>query len=324
MDAGDDAATTGTEAGPAAVAPGGATAPAAPAASAPGAPEPVGFVGLGSIGRPMVESLLRAGIPAVVNDLDPAAVDAVVAQGATAAATLAELAAAADVVGVCVPADEHVRTVLDGPDGLLAHLRAGAVVAIHSTVLPETVLWARDAAAPGGVAVVEAAVTGGFLAAAEGRSTFLLGGEPADLERIGPLVEACGAATVHAGDLGSASRLKLCVNLQTYATFSGVFEAATLVRRLGLPLDALKDVMRANGQLSEAVDAYLLLHQLDDATLADPSMQDRLEGFAAIIGKDLHLIQQLADQAGVDVPVAELAGRQARRTYFLEVPPDAR
>ncbi len=71
MDAGDDAATTGIEAGPAAVAPGGATAPAA---SAPGAPEPVGFVGLGSIGRPMVESLLRAGIPTVVNDLDPAAV----------------------------------------------------------------------------------------------------------------------------------------------------------------------------------------------------------------------------------------------------------
>jgi 3-hydroxyisobutyrate dehydrogenase-like beta-hydroxyacid dehydrogenase len=285
-----------------------------------GGSTPVGFVGLGSIGRPMVESLLRAGVPTVVNDLDQAIVAQLVELGAEPAASLTELAERARLVGVCVPADEHVRAVLGGPDGLLARLPEGAVVAVHSTVLPETVLWADTEARSHGVAIVEAAVTGGFMAAAEGRSTFLLGGDPAVIEELSPMLDACGEVRVHAGELGQASRLKLCVNLQSYATFMGVCEAATLATRLDLPLDALKAAMRANGQLGELVETYLLLHEFSPETLADPGTRAALEGYAAIIEKDLDLIAALADGAGVPVPAAELAGRLARRVYFLEDP----
>lgn len=280
----------------------------------------VGFVGLGAIGAPLVESLLRAGVPVVVFDLDSAAVDRLVAAGAQAAASLADLGGRARIVSVCVPADTHVRAVLDGPDGLLAHLAAGSVVAIHSTVLPETVQWAAEAAAAYGIAVVEAALTGGAAAAAEGRSTFLLGGDPSAIEQLAPLLDACGDVCIHAGELGQASRLKLCINLQSYATFMGVFEASMLAKKLDLSLDALKTAMRANGQLSEMTGNYMLLNDFSESDLANPGTRQVLDGYAAIIEKDLDLIVRLADEAGVPVPAAELASQLARRVYFLEAP----
>ena len=288
----------------------------------PGEPAPtdatsgfaIGFVGLGSIGRPMVESMLRAGVPTVVFDLDRAVVDELAALGAEPADDQASLAAATSVVGVCVPADAHVRAVLDGPDGLLAHLPAGSTVAIHSTVRPETIAWAADTAAAHGTTVVEAALTGGFMAAAEGRSTVLLGGDEADFAPLEPLLDACSAARIHAGPLGSAVRLKLCLNLQTYVTFAGVFEAARTAKEVGLGLDPLLAAMRANGQLPEMVEGYLILHQLSDRDL--DAMQDQLAGYAAIIEKDLGLIAELAAAAGVDIPAAELARSRAGTVYF--------
>ena len=282
--------------------------------------ETVGFVGLGAIGAPLVESMLRAHLPIVVYDLDTAAVERMTSAGAVAASSLADLAGRCSLVSVCVPADAHVRAVLDGADGVLAHLAAGAVVAIHSTVLPETTAWAAAAAEPYGVAVIEAAVTGGAAMAAHGRSTFLLGGAAADIERLEPVLAACAGVRIHAGPLGMASRLKLCINLQTYATFMGVFEAATLATELGLPLDALKTAMQANGQLGEMTRNYMVLFDLGEAQLTDPATRTFLEGYASIIEKDLDLITRLAAEAAVPVPTAELAGRLARRVYRLEEP----
>lgn len=283
-----------------------------------GTPEPVGFVGLGAIGGPLVESLLRAGVPVIVYDVDADAVGRMVEAGADSATSIPDLAARARLVSVCVPADAHVRTVLDGPEGLLAHLARGSVVAIHSTVAPETTQWAAAAAQPFGVAVVEAAVTGGAAAASEGRSTFLLGGDPDAIAQLEPLLAACGNVRIHAGELGQASRLKLCINLQSYVTFMGVNEAATLARSFGLPIDALRTAMNANGQLGELTRGYMLLHDMSEADLANPGTQQFLAGYAAIIEKDLGLIVELAAAAGVAVPAAELAGENARRVYFLE------
>jgi 3-hydroxyisobutyrate dehydrogenase-like beta-hydroxyacid dehydrogenase len=281
-------------------------------------PPRIGFVGLGAIGRPLVESLLRAGVPTVVHDLDHDAVAHVVAQGAEAAASPRDLAARSRVISVCVPADDHVRAVLDGSDGLLAHLPRGAVVAIISTVMPTTIEWAAQEAARYGVAVVEAAITGGTMAAAEGRSTFLLAGDQHHIDALAPLLDSCGAARVVVDRLGDANRLKLFLNLQSYATFTGVFEAATLARAIGLPLDALKAAMAANGQLGELVENYLLGHDFTPDQLEDPAINGILEGYAAIIEKDLDLVARLADDAGVPVESARLARRLARRVYFLE------
>jgi 3-hydroxyisobutyrate dehydrogenase-like beta-hydroxyacid dehydrogenase len=97
-----------------------------------------------------------------------------------------------------------------------------------------------------------------------------------------------------------------------------VFEAATLAAQLGLSLDALKAAMRANGQLGEMVETYLLLHEFSEEDFANPETRAVLASYATIIEKDLDLIVRLAESVGVDVPASQLAGRLARRVYFLE------
>ena len=277
----------------------------------------IGFIGIGLIGRPLVESMLRAGLRPTVFDLDPVPLEAVVAQGAVGAGSVAEVGRSSDVVGICVPADAHVRAVLDGPDGLLANLAAGAVVAIHSTVLPETVAWAAAEAAPHGVRIVEACLTGGHVAAAEGRTTFLLGGDPEDIAALEPILSACGETIVQAGPLGNANLLKLCLNLQTYVSHLGVAEAVRLAKDLDLPVGGLKEAMRANGQLGQMSEMFFGLHELPDSVIEDRNILPMRRTSGAIIEKDLELMRLVGEQHDVDLPARDLAEAQFLRTYLL-------
>jgi 3-hydroxyisobutyrate dehydrogenase-like beta-hydroxyacid dehydrogenase len=277
----------------------------------------IGFIGVGLIGRPLVESMLRAGLRPTVFDLDPEPVRALVALGAVGAGSVAEVGRSSDVVGVCVPADAHVRAVLDGPDGLLANLAEGAVVAIHSTVLPHTVDWAATEAGRGGVRIVEACLTGGHLAAAEGRTTFLLGGDPADIAALEPVLSACGETLVQAGPLGNANLLKLCLNLQTYVSHLGVAEAVRLAKDLDLPVGGLKEAMRANGQLGRMGEMFFGLHELPDSIIEDRDILPMRRTSGAIIEKDLELMRLVGDEFDVDLPARDLAEAQFHRTYLL-------
>jgi 3-hydroxyisobutyrate dehydrogenase-like beta-hydroxyacid dehydrogenase len=277
----------------------------------------IGFIGIGLIGRPLVESMLRAGLRPTVFDLDPGPLQTVVDQGAAGAGSVAEVGRSSDVVGICVPADAHVRAVLDGPDGLLANLAAGAVVAIHSTVLPETVAWAAAEADPHGVRIVEACLTGGHIAAAEGRTTFLLGGDPADIAALEPVLSACGDTLVQAGPLGNANLLKLCLNLQTYVAHLGVAEAVRLAKELDLPVGGLKEAMRANGQLGQMTEMFFGLHELPDSIIEDRNILPMRRTSGAIIVKDLELMRLVGEQHDVDLPARDLAEAQFLRTYLL-------
>jgi 3-hydroxyisobutyrate dehydrogenase len=283
----------------------------------------IGFIGIGLIGRPLVESMLRAGLAPTVFDLDAEPLQAVVGQGATGATSVAEVARSSDVVGICVPADAHVRAVLGGPEGLLANLGAGAVVAIHSTVLPETVVWAAAEAAPHGVRIVEACLTGGHVAAAEGRTTFLLGGDPADIAALAPILSACGETLVQAGALGNANLLKLCLNLQTYVSHLGVAEAVRLAKDLDLPVEGLKEAMRANGQLGRMGEMFFGLHELPDSIIEDRNILPMRRTSGAIIQKDLELMRLVGERHGVDLPGRDLAEAQFFRTYLLPDESDA-
>jgi 3-hydroxyisobutyrate dehydrogenase len=261
--------------------------------------------------------MLRAGLRPTVFDLDPQPLEAVVSQGAVGATSVAEVARLSDVVGLCVPADAHVRAVLDGPEGLLANLADGSVVAIHSTVLPETVMWAATEAARHGVRIVEACLTGGHFAAAEGRTTFLLGGEPSDIAALEPVLSACGETLVQAGPLGNANLLKLCLNLQTYVSHLGVAEAVRLAKELDLPVEGLKEAMRANGQLGRMGENFFGLHELPDSIIEDRNILPMRRTSGAIIQKDLELMRLVGEGQGVDLPGRDLAEAQFLRTYLL-------
>src|SRR5262249_39593241 len=191
--------------------------------------------------------------------------------GARAARSSAEVAAASDVVGVCVQTDAQVRDVISGAGGLLAGAKPGLVIVVHSTILPSTVHAMNALAAGHGVEVVDACVSGNTRAA-DPMFKLYVGATAAQLEKLRPYLSAIAAERViHAGELGSGRKAKICLNLVTYLQWLAAFEGSTLARAAGLTIDMFEKVGRSNGQLTDMMVAYLGGHKLtESARKADP------------------------------------------------------
>jgi 3-hydroxyisobutyrate dehydrogenase-like beta-hydroxyacid dehydrogenase len=277
-----------------------------------------GFIGLGNIGRPMARRLVAAGLDTTVYDLQQEPVRELVAAGARAAATPREVAVASDYLGVCVRDDADLRAAMLGPDGALAGAAPGAIVAVHSTVQPATILALAEAAAARGVVVVDACITGGAAGAAQGSLTVMTGGDAAHLERIRPALAAFAKTIVHAGPLGSGAKLKLCNNLMTYLAWTAAYEATRLARAAGLSQEVFETVTRSNGNLTDPMLAFLALHKAPEATRRSEGFQATVRGFVELAEKDLAATLALARGCGLALPGAALASQIMARVYGLD------
>ena len=244
----------------------------------------VGVVGLGAMGLPIAGHLARAGVPVVVADLDEVAVRTCVDQGMTAADGPADLAARSDVVLVVVPSDDDVRAVCEGDTGLLAGARPGCVVLLCSSVRPDT-CEAVTAAAPSGVGVLDAALTGGVRGAENGRINLLVGGDPEALDRVRPALAAWTSSVHHLGPLGAGQVGKTVNNLIHWAQIAAIVESLELGRRYGLDVPTLR---RA---LLDGPTASRTLAELE---------QMRFTWHA----KDLANAEVMAEAVGLPLPVA--------------------
>ena len=278
----------------------------------------VGFIGLGNQGKPIAAHLAPAGFETTVYDLDAEPVQELVAGGARAAASPREVGERADVIGICVPADEHVRAVVYGTDGLLASVKPGAVIAIHSTVLPGTAVEIAEAARAHGVAVLDACVTGGHERAKQKQITYMVGGDVDALERARPMLEATSMKVVHAGELGNGAKLKLCINLVTYIQWAAAYESFVLAKAIGLPQEVLEEVGQSNGQLTSMMIAYRAGLKLPDAVRQSPPFQKQMRSHMTIAEKDLAWVLSLARQAEVSLPVGGLVSQLMARIYGVE------
>jgi len=277
-----------------------------------------GFIGLGNQGRPIAENLVAAGHPTRVYDLSPEPVEALVRAGATAATSPRDLAENSDVIGICVPEDHHVRSVMEGPEGVLAGCARGAVVAIHSTILPETAEALAEAGAECGVAVLDACVTGGAARAKQHQLTFLIGGAAEALERARPVLEVSAVKLIHAGPIGSGAKLKLCINLITYIQWAAAQESFTLARAVGLPQDVLEEAGLSNGQITPLMQSFLALHKAPEEARKSEAVQASLRGFMQVAEKDLAWALTLARRADVSLPVGSLVSQLMARIYGVE------
>lgn len=265
---------------------------------------PVGFVGLGNIGRPMALRLAAdRGTDLVVHDIAPEPVAELVAAGARAAGSVAELARVCDVVCVMVRDDDQVREVLAHVVGVAAE---GTVVVVHSTVAPDTPRQLAVVARTYGVGVVDAPVSGGAMGAADGSLAILVGGDEERVARVRPVLEVMGSKVVHAGPIGAGTAMKLARNLLHFVAFTAATEAQRLAEAAGLDLVALGDVVRHTDAITGGPGA--IMHR---DTTAPPARKDFwygvLDHVRALGEKDLSLATGLADQLGVEVPLARLA-----------------
>ena len=277
-----------------------------------------GFIGLGNIGEPMAERLIAAGIPTTVFDVRESAMQTLSDAGAETANSCRELAAGSDVIGVCVRDDADVRDAVLGDDGALAGAAAGSVIAIHSTILPSTVIEVGAAAAERGGGVLDACITGGAAGARQGTLTYIVGGEKAHLERCRPAFESSAKQIIHTGALGSGAATKLCNNLMTYQGFLAAFEATLLARSAALSQDALEEVGRSNGNLNDQQLAFLALHKVPAEQRTSDSFQQMLRGFLDLADKDLRVTLAFAREHGVALPGTGLCQQVMARVYGVE------
>lgn len=279
-----------------------------------------GFIGLGNIGKPMASHLAPAGFETTLFDIDDAPLRELVAAGASAAGSPREVGERCDVIGICVPNDEHVTSVVTGPDGILAGAAAGTVIAIHSTILPRTVQALAVAAAQTGVFVVDACVTGGDQRAAAGTLTYLVGGDAAAIQAVRPFLEPSSENIVVAGALGDGAKLKLAINALTYIQWAAAYEAFTLAKASGLDPAVFEEAGRANGQLTELQTRYLTSHKLSEEAAASEGFQKLVTGHMRTAEKDLTWALQLARESGISLPVTGLVSQLMARIYRVDDP----
>jgi 3-hydroxyisobutyrate dehydrogenase-like beta-hydroxyacid dehydrogenase len=267
----------------------------------------VGFIGLGNIGKPM--ALRLASAPAeqeldlCVYDVARAPLAELEDAGATVAAGVADLASRVDVVCVMVRDDDQVRDVLGE---VLGVARDHTTVVVHSTVAPDTPGQLADTAARHGVKLVDAPVSGGAMGAADGTLAILVGGTDEAFAACSGALARMGSMVVHAGLVGSGTKMKLARNLMHFVAFTAATEAQRLAEASGLDLKALGEVVRHTDAITGGPGA--IMHRETTAPLAtDDFWFGVFEHVRALAEKDLRFATELADQLGVDVPLAELA-----------------
>lgn len=204
----------------------------------------VGVIGLGTMGLPMATALAGSGHRVVAYDVSASAMERAAAIGAVPASSPAGVGGSTEVVLLSLPTPAHVETVVTGPDGVLAHPRAGLVVLDTSTVDPETTRRMAGYADAAGVAYLDAPVLGRPDAC--GRWTFPVGGDPAALDRARPALEPLGTP-VHVGPPGTGNAVKLLNNLMFGAINAITAEAMAACEAAGVPPRAFFETVADSG-----------------------------------------------------------------------------
>ncbi|NHC23141.1 NAD(P)-dependent oxidoreductase [Nocardioides sp. IC4_145] len=274
----------------------------------------VGFVGLGSIGKPMALRLAAGeALDVHVYDVATGPLAELEAAGAKVGGSVAEVAAAVDVLCVMVRDDDQVRAVLDEA---LTTAREGMVFVVHSTVAPGTPSELADLAARSGVRLLDAPVSGGPMGAADGTLAILVGGEDEAFAAARPALEAMGTKVVHTGPVGSGTRFKLARNLMHFVSFTAATEAQRLAEAAGLDLKALGDVVRHTDAITGGPGA--IMHRETAAPIAPDDFWHGVFSHVVALGeKDLGFAVALADELGVEVPLARLAEQRLRKGLGL-------
>jgi 3-hydroxyisobutyrate dehydrogenase-like beta-hydroxyacid dehydrogenase len=262
----------------------------------------LGYIGLGKMGEPMAKKLVDWPGGLVVFDVRAEAMTRLAERGAGLADRVADVAAA-DVISVTVLNDEQVREVVGE---LAANGKPGTVIAIHSTISPDTAVELAEELQPQGIHVVDAPVTGGGGAAKKGELAVMVGATDEAFELVQAPFSKWASLIVHAGEPGAGTRMKLARNMLHFISFTAACEASKLAEAAGVNLQDLGKVVRHSDAQSGGAGAIM---SRDDMKPLEPE-HFLYEPFLHTRGlgeKDLSLALALAEELDVDLPLAEVA-----------------
>ena len=247
----------------------------------------VGFIGLGSQGAPMAQRIIDGGFDTTLWARRSATLEPFADTPAKVAESPAELAAASDLVCLCVVGDTDIEEITGGEHGLLTAMKPGSVIAVHSTVHPDTCRELAKNAGAQGISVIDAPVSGGGPAAAEARLLLMVGGDADVVERCRPVFETYADPVVHLGELGSGQTTKLLNNLLVTANLATAATALSLAQALGVSPDRLTEVVSRSSGNSFALNVLGGINGLE-----------RIGGLAGtLLQKDVRLVVDITEQA---------------------------
>jgi 2-hydroxy-3-oxopropionate reductase len=255
----------------------------------------VGYIGLGLMGKSIARNILKAGFPLVVHNRSRAAVQELVAEGAQAASSPAEVAAQVDVVFTNLPDTPDVEDVLLGPDGVLSTAHAGLVWIDNSTIKPAAARSLSLQLYEKGVLSLDAPVSGGDIGARNATLTIMVGGPAEALEKVMPVLLAMGKTVTHVGAAGAGQVAKAANQIMVAAQMVAMGELLVFSQKAGV--DPLKVVEAIKGG---AAQCWTL-----DVKPPRLFAGNRTPGFkASMQAKDLNIILETAREYGVPLPSA--------------------
>ena len=267
------------------------------------ATERVGFIGLGLMGHGMAKNLAAKGFPLAVKvNRDRSRLADIVALGAREATTAADAARDASIVILCVNGSPQVEDVVFGADGLLEVARPGLYVVDTSTSEPASTRRVREALAERGATFIDAPLARTPVEAEQGRLNTMVGAEPADLERIRPVLAAFCENIFHVGAPGAGHTLKLVNNFMALTIAASIAEAFAVASRAGVKLDKLVDVV-SQGALNST------LFQLIARGAVEGDLT-RMKFTIANAAKDVRYYTHLAES----LPVASFIGEAVHQS----------
>jgi len=270
----------------------------------------IGFIGLGHMGTPMVQNLLKAKHEVHVFDIASKAVETLTKEGAKPAHVLSNLKGC-EIIITMLPTGDNVREVCLGQNGLFSIAKPNTLFIDSSSIAVDVARELAQQAKTANMKMIDAPVSGGVAGAAAGTLTFMVGGSEEDFSHAKPILEIMGKTIVHAGPNGNGQAAKICNNMILGISMIAVAEAFNLGKKLGLDPEKLFEISsHASGQCW-SMTSYCPVPGLVPTA---PSNRDYQPGFtAAMMLKDLKLSQTAAQNVGASTPL----GAEATALYTL-------
>jgi 2-hydroxymethylglutarate dehydrogenase len=205
--------------------------------------EKIGFIGVGNIGQPMAETLIRKGFEVWVHDLRDEPVAQLERLGAKRAKSPKELGSLCNPIIVMVRNTAQAEAVILGKDGIMEGAKRGTLILLMCTVEPSFCRGVAKVVAEKKVGLLDATVSGGTKGAQEGTLTIMVGGEEEFLKKCRHVLEAMGKNIFYVGGIGTGQIAKLANNLANYANWVGAAEAVALATKAGVKLEKLIEII---------------------------------------------------------------------------------
>ncbi|MBM3770825.1 MAG: NAD(P)-dependent oxidoreductase [Acidimicrobiia bacterium] len=264
----------------------------------------IGFIGLGTMGTPMVRNLLKGGYGVTVWARRPEAVTPLVTSGARHANAPADVAAASDIVVTMVTDTHAVEDVVLGARGIVRGARPGSVVIDHSTIAPDGARRIANELVVQGVEMLDAPVSGGRLAAEAGTLAVMIGGSKAAVERVTPVLTCYAKTIVHIGPSGAGQVAKACNQICVIVNQLGAAEAMLLAERAGVDPRAVHKALMGGFAASRMLE-------LQGPKMIARDFEGRIE--SRLHHKDIHIVLDLARAYGIELPGSAAAAEMLDR-----------